>query len=44
MKPVCSCGAHNVFQLSRVTGYLSDVSNYNSGKFQEIKDRVRYNL
>jgi len=42
--PICPCGNHSVVQISRVTGYLSDVSNYNSGKFQEIKDRVRYNL
>jgi hypothetical protein len=44
MKPVCSCGAHNVFQLSRVTGYLQDVSGWNAGKKQELMDRNRYNL
>jgi len=42
-KPTCKCGSHNVMQNSRVTGYLSDVAGYNSGKRAELRDRVRYN-
>jgi len=38
------CGCHDVVQISRVTGYLQDVSGWNAGKQQELKDRVRYNL
>ena len=37
--PTCNC--HNVVQINRVTGYLSDVSGWNQGKRQELKDRVR---
>jgi anaerobic ribonucleoside-triphosphate reductase len=36
------CGSHDVVQISRVTGYLQDVSGWNAGKQQELKDRVRY--
>ncbi len=38
------CGSHDVVQISRVTGYLQDVSGWNAGKRQELKDRVRYDL
>ncbi|WP_305063866.1 anaerobic ribonucleoside-triphosphate reductase [Methanococcoides sp.] len=40
--PVCpDCMNHNVHQLSRVTGYLSNVSGWNEAKKQELKDRNR---
>jgi hypothetical protein len=48
--PICGaaicprCGCHDVVQISRVTGYLQDVSGWNAGKQQELKDRVRYDL
>jgi hypothetical protein len=44
-EPVCSetCFTHDVFVLSRVTGYLSNVSGWNNAKKAEFKDRVRYN-
>lgn len=42
--PICPCGCHDVSQISRVTGYLADVSGMNNGKQQEIKDRQRYVL
>ena len=35
------CMNHNVHQLSRVTGYLSNVSGWNEAKKQELKDRTR---
>ncbi len=38
------CGCHDVTQISRVTGYLQEVSGWNAGKAQELKDRTRYNL
>lgn len=42
---VCpDCGSHDVVQISRVTGYLQDVSGWNAGKQQELKDRVHYNI
>ena len=42
--PVCPvCGTHDVFQLSRVTGYIQDVGGWGNGKRQELKDRVRSN-
>ena len=37
-------GSHDVVQISRVTGYLQDVSGWNAGKQQELKDRVRYSV
>lgn len=41
-EPVCpDCMNHNVHQLSRVTGYLSNVSGWNEAKKQELKDRNR---
>ena len=43
--PICpECGTHDVLQLSRVTGYLQDVSGWNNGKRRELVDRKRYNL
>ena len=39
--PICPCGCHDVSQVSRVTGYLAEVSGMNMGKQQEVKDRVR---
>jgi len=42
MCPVCEC--HDVAQISRVTGYLQEVSGWNSGKQQELKDRHRVNI
>jgi hypothetical protein len=48
--PVCGeavcpeCGCHDVVQISRVTGYLQDVSGWNAGKLQELKDRHRVEL
>jgi RNA polymerase subunit RPABC4/transcription elongation factor Spt4 len=42
---VCpECGSHDVVQVSRVTGYLQDVSGWNAGKRQELKDRMRYSV
>jgi DNA-directed RNA polymerase subunit RPC12/RpoP len=44
-KAICpECGDHNVVQISRVTGYLQDVSGWNNGKLQELKDRTRTNI
>lgn len=37
----CPCGSHDITIVSRVTGYLSDVSGWNAAKQQEFKDRVR---
>lgn len=43
--PVCpDCGSADVIQISRVTGYLSDVGGWNNAKKQELKDRRRYNI
>lgn len=48
--PVCrtsmcpECYNHSVVSLSRVTGYIQDVSGWNEGKKQELIDRKRYNL
>jgi anaerobic ribonucleoside-triphosphate reductase len=44
-KAVCpECGSHDVTQISRVTGYLQDVSGWNASKQQELKDRMRYSV
>jgi anaerobic ribonucleoside-triphosphate reductase len=44
-KAVCpECGSHDVTQISRVTGYLQDVSGWNASKQQELKDRMRYSI
>jgi anaerobic ribonucleoside-triphosphate reductase len=41
-RPICpTCGDHDVAQVSRVTGYLSDVAGWNNAKKQELKDRNR---
>lgn len=48
--PICGeavcpeCGCHDVFQLSRVTGYIQDVAGWGAGKQQELKDRHRVHL
>lgn len=42
MCPVC--GTHDVFQLTRITGYINDIDGFNHGKRQEVKDRVRSNI
>jgi len=46
--PVCGefccpeCGCHDVFVMSRVTGYLAEVNGFNAGKRAEFNDRQRY--
>lgn len=40
--PECMC--HDVSQVSRITGYLSDVAGWNAAKAQELKDRIRYEV
>lgn len=41
-EPCCpTCMSHDVAQISRVTGYLQEVSGWNKGKAQELKDRRR---
>lgn len=48
--PICGdaicpeCGTHDVLQISRVTGYLQDVSGWNKAKRQELKDRTHYSV
>ena len=42
-KFMCPCGSHDVVVISRITGYLSDVSGWGAGKLAELKDRTRYN-
>ena len=43
-RPVCKCGSHDVFAISRVTGYLQDVGGWNQAKLQELRDRKRYTI
>lgn len=45
-KPVCpQCHTnHDVVGISRVTGYLADISGWANGKKQELKDRKRYEI
>lgn len=44
-QPCCPvCGRHTASQLSRVTGYISNVGGWNEGKQQELKDRRHYGL
>lgn len=44
-KPMCPvCHNHNVSQVSRVTGYLGEVSGWNEAKKQELKDRKHYRI
>jgi len=38
------CGCHDVVQISRVTGYLSDVAGWNVAKRQELRDRAHYDV
>jgi len=48
--PICGnaccpdCMNHKAHQLSRVTGYLSTVSQWGAAKQQEFKDRQRHNI
>lgn len=43
--PMCpECFNHSVVALSRVTGYIQDVSGWNAAKRQELKDRRRYDI
>lgn len=48
--PICKmamcpeCGNHNCVSLSRVTGYIQDVSGWNEAKKQELMDRKRYEI
>jgi anaerobic ribonucleoside-triphosphate reductase/intein/homing endonuclease len=35
------CKSKNLEHVSRVTGYFSKVENYNAGKKQEVKDRLK---
>lgn len=48
--PICKtsicpqCFNHSVVSLSRVTGYVQDVSGWNAAKKQELMDRKRYNM
>lgn len=48
--PICKtamcpeCGNHNCVSLSRVTGYIQDISGWNAAKKQELLDRKRYSL
>jgi len=42
-KPACpECWNHSVVSLSRVTGYVQDISGWNNAKRQELLDRQRY--
>ena len=37
--PICGC--HDVSQISRITGYMSEISGWNAAKQQELQDRHR---
>ena len=39
-----SCGSHDVSAISRITGYMSDVSGWGAGKAQELKERKHYDI
>jgi ribonucleoside-triphosphate reductase len=39
-----SCGSTNIRHWSRITGYYTDVTGWNEGKFQELKDRYRVTI
>jgi len=44
-EPMCpECLSHDVVGISRVTGYLSDVSGWRQSKRAELKDRKRYDI
>ena len=38
------CGSTNVRHWSRITGYYTDVTGWNEGKHQELRDRYRVSL
>jgi hypothetical protein len=40
--PICGC--HDVMCLSRITGYIQDVTGFNAAKAQEVKDRTHYQV
>jgi|WetSurMetagenome_2_1015567.scaffolds.fasta_scaffold00223_18 anaerobic ribonucleoside-triphosphate reductase len=40
----CPCGSHDAFVISRVTGYLGELSGWNNGKRAEFADRTRYDV
>ena len=43
--PICpKCYNHSVVSLSRVTGYMSEISGWNNAKKQELADRKRYGI
>lgn len=43
--PICpACGCHDVEVISRITGYLQDLSGWNEAKRQEFRDRIRYTV
>ncbi|MBU4072459.1 MAG: anaerobic ribonucleoside-triphosphate reductase, partial [Candidatus Thermoplasmatota archaeon] len=39
-----SCQSKNVQSWSRITGYYQNITGWNKGKLQELKDRRRYGL
>lgn len=42
-QPICpECHNHSTVSLSRVTGYVQDISGWNAAKKQELLDRKRY--
>ncbi len=44
-EPVCpKCGDHNVLAISRITGYMQDISGFNRAKRCEHRDRIRSEL
>ncbi len=45
MLDVCpKCGSTNVRHWSRITGYYTDVTGWNEGKRQELRDRYRVSI
>jgi len=44
-EPACpECNTHDIVAISRITGYLSDVSGWRASKIAELKDRKRYDV
>jgi hypothetical protein len=41
---ICPCGAHDAFVMSRITGYLGELSGWNNGKRAEFADRTHYDV
>lgn len=39
-----TCGAHDVAAITRITGYMGELSGFNQGKRQEVMDRTRYTI